>query len=253
VTATAQGVLNVARSFIGFTEGRDNDNPFGRWYGQPNVAWCDQFVSYVAAHAGATSIMGRFQYCPSHVKWFKARGRWGRTPRVGAVVFFDWNGDGVADHVGLVEKVLSSVRVQTIEGNTASPGGTAPGARDGVWRKNRSAATILGYGYPEYANPTHEAPAPPPGPGRAVPLVVDGEWGPKTQQRLETFLHVNPADGRRDPAAVRALQRWVGAPADGVWGPVTARALQRKLGVTADGVFGPVSTRALQRFLNRNI
>ena len=34
------------------------------------------------------------------------------------IIFFDWEGNGVPDHTGIVEKVENG-RVYTIEGNTA--------------------------------------------------------------------------------------------------------------------------------------
>jgi LysM repeat protein len=62
------------------------------------------------------------------------------------VVFFDWNGDGEADHVGLVEKVNPNGSIGTIEGNSTNPSG----GRFGVFRHTESAPYILGYGYPAY-------------------------------------------------------------------------------------------------------
>jgi LysM repeat protein len=80
------------------------------------------------------------------VNWFKNRGQWGHTPRVGAVVFFDWNADGEADHVGLVETVNADGSIGTIEGNSTNPAG----GRYGVFRHTERAPYILGYGYPAY-------------------------------------------------------------------------------------------------------
>ena len=54
--------------------------------------------------------------------WLKTCGLWkdgGYIPKVGDIIFFDWKDkhDGVADHVGIVEKVENG-RVYTIEGNS---------------------------------------------------------------------------------------------------------------------------------------
>ena len=38
---------------------------------------------------------------------------------MGDIIFFDWEGDGGADHVGIVESVESG-RVHTIEGNSGN-------------------------------------------------------------------------------------------------------------------------------------
>lgn len=143
---TAETVLNVARGQLGTVESGSGDTKFSDWYGLPSESWCDMFVSWVGSTAGAASIIGHFAYCPSHVNWFKGRGQWGKTPRVGAVVFFDWNADGEADHVGLVETVNADGSIGTIEGNSTNPSG----GRFGVFRHTERAPYILGYGYPAY-------------------------------------------------------------------------------------------------------
>lgn len=56
------------------------------------------------------------------------------TPRSGWLVVYDWNGDGVADHVGLVESVQSD-QLHTIEFNTSSTNATNGGA---VARRTRT-------------------------------------------------------------------------------------------------------------------
>lgn len=56
------------------------------------------------------------------VEWFSARGRFedgSFVPVMGDIIFFDWEGDGGADHVGIVESVESG-RVHTIEGNSGN-------------------------------------------------------------------------------------------------------------------------------------
>lgn len=143
---TAETVLNVARGQVGTEANRAGDTLYSDWYGLPSESWCDMFVSWVAHTAGAAGIVGKFAYCPSHVDWFKARGQWGKTPKPGAIVFFDWNGDGVADHVGIVEKVNANGSVGTIEGNSTNPNG----GPYGVFRHTEWPRYILGYGYPAY-------------------------------------------------------------------------------------------------------
>ena len=63
--------------------------------------------------------MPKFSYCPTGVEWFRSRGQWldrNSIPPAGSVIFFDWGGDGIADHVGIVESCDGST-VYTIEGN----------------------------------------------------------------------------------------------------------------------------------------
>jgi LysM repeat protein len=143
---TAETVLNVARGQLGTVENGAGDTRFSDWYGLPDESWCDMFVSWVGNTAGATNLIGHFAYCPSHVNWFKNRGQWGKAPKVGAVVFFDWNHDGEADHVGIVETVNANGSIGTIEGNSTNPNG----GRYGVFRHTEWPSDILGYGYPAY-------------------------------------------------------------------------------------------------------
>ena len=62
----------------------------------------------------------KFASCAQQgVPWFQEHKRWrdrSYTPKSGDIVFFDWNGDGKADHVGIVERVTDGT-IHTIEGN----------------------------------------------------------------------------------------------------------------------------------------
>jgi hypothetical protein len=158
--ATSSRVLDVARSQLGITEPGTGDGPgtqvtkYGRWYaawsGQSafkDTFWCAMFASWVLATAGMTPTeAGRYGNCNPWIRWFKARGRFGKTPKTGAVVFFSWNGDSVAEHVGIVESVRADGRIVTIEGNVSGGGGQ----RDGVRRMVRGRGAVVGFGYPPY-------------------------------------------------------------------------------------------------------
>ncbi|MDR1513848.1 MAG: CHAP domain-containing protein [Propionibacteriaceae bacterium] len=168
-------ILGPARAQLGYRS--TGANPFNLWYGWDHYEpWCDAFVSWCAEQAGQASAVGKFAYCPSHVNSFKRAGRWiGKTtPQPGDVVFFDWNLDGLADHVGIVEAVEGGF-VKTIEGNT----GSYPGE---VARRSYS----LGYGLIQgYARPAYtDTPAPAPTPS-GVDINVsyrvkqNGAWGPE--------------------------------------------------------------------------
>lgn len=141
---TAEDLIAEAAKHIGCSESDNCHCKFNRWYGlgceQP---WCDMFLSYCAAQANVLRAVGKFSYTVSHARWFKDKGRWGKKPKRGAIVFFDWGGSGsisAIDHVGIVTKVLSGGRIQTIEGNTSNT----------VARRVRGGSEIVGYGYPDY-------------------------------------------------------------------------------------------------------
>jgi len=150
---TPQQVLHIAAREIGYKENPPNSNrsKFGVWYGMDPAKWCAMFVSYCFFSAGLplpiTTSKG-FAYCPYGVKWFKTNGLWHSTPKVGDVVFYDWEGDGIANHVGIVEKVNADGSIVAIEGNTAV-GNNSNGGQ--VMRRSRSAG-IIGYGRPSYTS-----------------------------------------------------------------------------------------------------
>ena len=112
-------LVSVALSQVGNVGGQ----PYWSWYGfDSRVEWCACFVSWCADKSGClgTSIP-KFSRCADGVAWFRGQGRWqnsGYLPQPGDVIFFDWNGDMVPDHVGIVEKVEGGV-VYTVEGNSA--------------------------------------------------------------------------------------------------------------------------------------
>lgn len=136
-------LVEVAATQIGNIDGEI----YWSWYGFSNrVAWCACFVSWVAEQCGyiEAGIVPRFSLCDDGIQWFKDRGQWqdnSYTPAPGDIIFFDWNGDGISDHVGIVEFVEGDT-VHTIEGNT----------NDSCARRSyRShSADIMGYGVPRY-------------------------------------------------------------------------------------------------------
>ncbi len=253
MTSTATKVLNIARSQLGYREGRRKDTKFGRWYGMNNVSWCDMFVSWVAVQAGAKDIIGRAAYTPSHAAWFRAIGRWHEKPQRGDIVFFDFpDSERRIQHVGIVESVRPDGRVVTIEGNTRSGSGSGQQSGGGVYRRVRSPSIIVGYGRPRYLDERGTTKMPPERASRGnrrPPLTVDGQWGRNTTRAVQRLVKVDD-DGQIGPATRKAFQRFLAVTPDGTWGRVTRKALQKKLGVTVDGDWGPQTIKALQRRLN---
>lgn len=152
--ATPGQILAVARGEIGTVQGAGGTNKYGRAYGVDRVAWCAQFVWWVFRQAGAGSLIHpKTAYTPTSAQWHIGRGAYGQSPRVGALVYFQWpNGPNRISHIGIVESVERDTIV-TIEGNTTPPAGTGNQRMGGgVWRRRRARnSTIRGYGYPAYS------------------------------------------------------------------------------------------------------
>ena len=95
--------------------------PYWSWYGfDSRVEWCACFVSWCYNQAGKSEP--RFAACQSQgIPWFTSHGQWGdrnySNIAPGDAIFFDWDLDGSADHVGLVIGTDGS-RVYTVEGNS---------------------------------------------------------------------------------------------------------------------------------------
>ena len=112
-------IVEVAQSQIGNRGGR----PYWSWYGfTDHVDWCACFVSWCADQCGyiEKNVFPKFSYCQDGFNWFiqKQQGyRKSIRPKPGMIIFFDWDGNGVADHVGIVKSCKDNM-VQTIEGNS---------------------------------------------------------------------------------------------------------------------------------------
>lgn len=132
-------IVSVALTQLGNQGGQK----FWSWYGfDSHVAWCACFASWCGDQAGLieSGKMPKFSLCDDGIAWFQSKGKWksrGYSPAPGTLIFFDWNGDGTSDHVGIVEKTEGST-VYTVEGNSS----------DAVNQRsyNINSGTIMGYG-----------------------------------------------------------------------------------------------------------
>ena len=112
-----QAVVDLAKGQVGNVGGQ----PYWSWYGfTSRVEWCACFVSWCYGQMGLSEP--RFAACQSQgVPWFQSHGQWGARGYAdiapGDAIFFDWDLDGSADHVGIVVGTDGS-RVYTVEGNS---------------------------------------------------------------------------------------------------------------------------------------
>jgi cell wall-associated NlpC family hydrolase len=117
--------LTEAKKHVGVKESPSGSNrvSFSTWYGIIGP-WCAMFCTFCYDKGGSKSFRrgSRYAYVPYIVQDAR-RGVNGlaitHSPQPGDLVCFDWEGNGVADHVGLYEKDLGGGRFQTIEGNTS--------------------------------------------------------------------------------------------------------------------------------------
>jgi hypothetical protein len=227
---TLPAMIAVARSQLGYVETPTNRTTFGEWFGLNGQPWCAMFLSWCAWFSGLA--VPRFAYTPAGAAWFKARGKWGRTPQLGAFVFYSWPGveGGRISHVGLVVEVYGDGTFSAIEGNTSDVNERDGGA---VRIKRRSTTYVAGFGYPPYIepHPIVSKPTPTPTPPEAstvkLPTLARGSATHEQTQTVQALLNARGAS----PAL--AL--------DGVWGDGTDAALgavQHAHGLRVDHVVG---------------
>ena len=138
-----QAIVEVALTQLG----NEGGQPYWSWYGfNSRVEWCACFVSWCADQCGYidSGLIPKFAGCVQGAEWFKSNGQWqdrNYEPQAGDIIFFDWEGDGSTDHVGIVEKCENGT-VYTVEGNSND----ACNQRQYVV----GSSSIYGYGVPAY-------------------------------------------------------------------------------------------------------
>ena len=136
-------IVTVALSQVGNVGGQ----PYWSWYGfDSRVEWCACFVSWCANECGYidAGIIPKYAGCVNGVQWFRDRGQWADgsyEPSPGTIIFFDWEGDGVTDHTGIVQRCENGT-VYTVEGNSGDT------CRTKTYPVGSS--VIYGYGIPAY-------------------------------------------------------------------------------------------------------
>lgn len=120
--------------------------------------WCSVYVSYcfwvAYGQAMAQAMLcqppkSAAAGCTQAAQYFKQKGQFFTSPKVGDQVFFTWGGE--VEHTGLVY-AKDATTIYTVEGNTSSKSGLVPNG-GGVFKKqySRESSVIYGYGRPLYA------------------------------------------------------------------------------------------------------
>ena len=138
MSAKASEIVKLAQSWVGKNEADGSHKeiidiynahkPLARGYkvrciangDARNDAWCATTISALAIKLGATDIIPTECGCGEMIKLCQQKGIFvadkKRVPNAGEIIFYDWGGDGWADHVGIVESVAGNI-ITVIEGN----------------------------------------------------------------------------------------------------------------------------------------
>ena len=264
---TASKLISIAEAEIGYHEkatnanlesktansGNKNFTKYGRdlfnagfFNGNKNgFDWCAQFptwcvwkltgknkekTEYILCVGGDLSAG-----CGFALKYYKAAGRFDKTPKVGDQIFFKYNlndASYTADHTGIVVRVTDKL-VETIEGNSGNE----------VKRKayQRTDKSIIGYGHPRYdAEPKKTVTKEVKTVQIEMPILRKGSTGEavKTLQRLLRQLEYVNLDGKTYITV------------DGSFGSNTEAAVKRWQQKHLNGVDGIVGKKTWNKLLN---
>lgn len=255
MTMTNTEAAKLAKTYVG-----SGPSTFYSYYSKhatPKISsgpWCACFASSILMMAGATAPGFPGLYCPTMCKEAKKAGATVPVSQAqpGDVVFFNWDRNDNADHVGICQGVdVKSKLITTVDGNVSNR----------VGRRTRTFGEVMAVVRPKYATKIIER----------AKLLIDGVFGKITVKALQESLaskgyYDGLVDGMFGPMTATALQRYLAKlgyytrAVDGNFGYYSVVALQnwlRHLGyyTTAyliDGKWGAFTTKALQKALNAN-
>ena len=148
-------VVDAAKSQLNYRETGNNDTIFGKWYGLNNNPWCAMFVSWCYDQAGSVSKVAAqtkkgFASCDAGLKWFTKKNKIVPVGQAqpGDLVFFQFDKDAQADHVGICASNDGKGFLMVYEGNTSADSKGSQSNGDGVFLKKRSYSLIMGVARP---------------------------------------------------------------------------------------------------------
>lgn len=164
---SAQDVIRIAKSQIGYHEGKSGNNwnniqkyspavPGLEW--SQGQAWCATFISWLAVQTKQTKLFPITASTDTAASWYQKNKRWSEYPAIGAQGFLAHGTDEF--HTFLVTD-YDDTYIYTVEGNTNNNGSSQG---DGVYalKRKRTDPLVEGYGYPKYpegiknADPAHK-------------------------------------------------------------------------------------------------
>ena len=191
-----------------------------------------KFRRFCGLPAGLYFNGHKMTYCPTSMSW--CRKNLAQIPIYLAmemdIIYFDWEPNGIPNHIGFVRGRKSDAEIYTIEGNTS--GGI-------VAQKTRVEKYVCGVFRPHFKGSWKDA-----------ALEIDGYFGYNSIAMLRKALGMSPSSFL-SRAVVLELQKKVGVKQDGSWGVKTSKAVQKMVGTTVDGAFGVKSAKALQKWINK--
>ena len=208
-------IIAQALAEVGYIEGKNNDNAFGREYGLNNAPWCVIFIWHLFHAKNADKLFfdgGKTALC-SQLADFHKKQRVAMTEIApGDIVFFNFNGGKTTEHVGICVS-RSGGKLITVEGNTSGVRG------EGVYKKERKMKNVVFAYRPAY----------------------DGEF-------VSVAVKIPQIEKGWEGASVKAVQAIVNLDVTGVFDEKMRLAIvnfQREHNLTPDGIVGAKTWKAL--------
>lgn len=149
-------LMALCEEDVGYVEGKNNDTKFGKWYGLNFNPWCAMAASKKYFDAGMIkTVAGKAKGYAACVEWLKHLIKNKQLVPVGQAqagypVFFDWNGDGIPDHVGICKSNNKRLKFLWVyEGNTSSGNRGSQNNGDGFYLRKRGYGDIMAVGKPK--------------------------------------------------------------------------------------------------------
>ena len=156
---SAQGLIDVAYTYLGTTEDDPRFAELIEYYNEHTEGydmrmwdeWCACFVSVCALKSNNADATGTSVNCNVFRSIWREKGiyreRW-ETPEPGWLINYDWQQDGIPDHIGIVVD-CDGETIHVIEGNTDGEMCAEHWIPVGSW-------SISCFGAPEYSEDTEE-------------------------------------------------------------------------------------------------
>jgi hypothetical protein len=149
-------VLEFCKTSLGYTEKPNNNTTFGKWFGLNNQPWCAMAASKMYFDAGMIKAVANtkkgFASCDAWLKYLTKNNQLvtiGQA-KAGDLVFFQFDADPQADHVGIVKNHNKARKILYIyEGNTSSGKRGSQSNGDGFYLKKRDYKTIMAVARPK--------------------------------------------------------------------------------------------------------
>lgn len=126
---TSKEYLDIGKKYLGVKEGSSKHRKIVDMFNSCKLktfpisysdAWCSAFISVMAIESGCTDIIPISANCDEMYRKGVVMGiaipkdKW--IPKMGDIVFYDWNLNGELDHVGVVETMSKNI-IHVLEGN----------------------------------------------------------------------------------------------------------------------------------------